>query len=119
MKAIRIFPYIVLSVAVLTAAGCHRKGLPEGVMDQPTMVSFLERAYLLEGFYAIETGFMYDSLHAEMVASYDSLLTEYGITREDFERSVRYYCEHPHEYDLIHKQVIAHLDSAIAVGQKR
>ena len=92
---------------------CRHHGVPAGVMDAPTMTAFLKDAYLLEGFYAVETDFRYDSLHAEMQASFDSLLDSYNLSREDFERSIDYYTRHPHDYLLIHQQVVAELDSLV------
>ena len=113
MKTVRIVSFSILLAAVALLGACRHKGVPAGVMDASTMTAFLKEAYLIEGFYAIETEFRYDSLHAEMVASYDSLLKDFGLTREDFERSVDYYSRHPHDYALIHKQVIAELDSTL------
>ena len=114
MKKTCIFSFSAFFAVAVLLGSCNRNGVPEGVMDASTMTAFLQEAYLIEGFYSIETEFRYDSLHAEMVASYDSLLCRYGLSREDFERSVDYYSRHPHEYALIHKQVIAALDSTLA-----
>ena len=98
----------------LASVGCSQKRVPSDVMDEPTMAAFLKEAYLLEGFYAIETGFQYDTLHPQMVASYDSLLTSFGITRDDFERSVGWYIRHPELYERIHDSVLARLDRDLA-----
>lgn len=114
MKIIRILSLSALLALSALPVACRNKGVPPGVMDARTMTEFLKEAYMLEGFYAIETEFRYDSLHAEMVASYDSLLARYGLTRGDFELSIDYYSRHPREYDLIHRKVVASLDSAIA-----
>ena len=114
MKTTRILSIFVFLAIATLLGGCRHNGVPAGVMDAPTMKAFLKEAYLLEGFYAIETEFRYDSLHAEMIASYDSLLDRHGLTREDFERSVDYWSRHPHDYLLIHQEVVAELDSAIA-----
>ena len=104
----------VLLLAVGVSAGCSRTAVPADVMHEEAMVDFLEQAYLLEGFYAIETGFQYDSLHPEMLASYDSLLASSGITRDDFERSVEWYGKHPDIYERVHDSVLARIDAAIA-----
>ena len=109
--------YITLSVALLLGAvlaGCsHEATPPADVMSETTMVGFLEQAYLLEGFYAIETGFHYDTLYPQMLASYDSLLAHYGITRDDFERSVNWYSRHPDIYERVHDSVLARIDAAM------
>lgn len=103
---------MLLLLAAAVCASCHGDRRPANVMDEATMVQFLQDAYLLEGFYAIETGFQYNSMHNEMVASFDSLLASYHLTREDFERSVDYYVRHPRDYERIHQQVVDALDSA-------
>ena len=65
---------------------------------------------MIEGFYAVETGFHYDTLQPEMVGSYDSLLARYGLGRVDFERSVDWYVAHPKVYKRVHDTVVARLD---------
>lgn len=106
----RLLFVLLLSVSALAACKDH---VPADVMDEPTMTAFLKEAYLLEGFYAIETSFRYETMTPEIVASYDSLLAKYGITREDFERSVEYYMHHTDKYVDIHNAVIAQLDEEI------
>ena len=109
--------YLTLSAVLLLclgSAGCSQEQVPNDVMDEPTMADFLGEAYLLEGFYAVETGFQYDTLHPEMAASYDTLFASFGITREDFERSVEWYSRHPLLYERVHDTVLARLDSAIS-----
>lgn len=94
--------------------GCGKIIVPSDVMNEKTMVSFLKDAYTLEGFYAIETSFHYDSLYPQMRASYDSLLASYDISREDFERSIDWYSHHPEVFEKVHQSVIAEIDTAIA-----
>lgn len=112
--------YFTLSAALLLCIGmmgCSRNTVPADVMSETAMVDFLEQAYLLEGFYAVETGFHYDTLHPQMLASYDSLLASYGITRDDFERSVSWYGHHPDIYARVHDSVLARIESAITEAQ--
>ena len=52
----------------------------------------------------------YDTLYPEMLASYDSLLASYSLTREDFERSIDWYTRHPQIYQRIHDTVLARFD---------
>ena len=119
MKSSRIFSFSVLLVLSTLFVACRHDEIPADVMDAPTMTAFLKEAYLLEGFYAIETEFRYDSLNAEMIASYDSLLDRYGLTREDFERSIDYYTRHPRAYQVIHERVVAGLDSLLNTEGER
>ena len=109
--------YLTFSAVLLlclTSVGCSQERVPSGVMDEPTMAAFLKEAYLLEGFYAVETGFQYDTLHPEIVASYDTLLASFGITRADFEHSVEWYIRHPELYERVHDSVLARLDRDLA-----
>lgn len=110
MKYLR---YITLSALLLS--GCLLSGcddsIPEGVMGEAELTHFLKEAYILEGFYAVETEFRYDSLTPQMASSYDSLLSEYHQTREDFERTISWYAHHPERYERVHQQVIEQLDA--------
>ncbi len=114
MNTIRYATLSTLLMLCVVVAGCsHEVKPPADVMPEAQMVDFLEQAYLLEGFYAIETGYQYDTLHPEMLASYDSLLASYAITRDDFERSVRWYGNHPDIYTRVYDSVLARIDTAL------
>ena len=114
MNTIRHITFSAFLLLCIGVAGCsHEAKPPADVMQEEAMVDFLEQAYFLEGFYAIETGFQYDSLHPEMLASYDSLLASSGITRDDFERSVAWYGTHPDIYVRVHDSVLARIDAAL------
>ena len=114
MNTIRYATLSVLLMLCIVVAGCsHEAKPPADVMSEPQMVDFLEQAYLLEGYYAIETGYQYDTLHPEMLASYDSLLASYAITRDDFERSVNWYGNHPEIYVRVYDSVLARIDAAL------
>lgn len=111
------FRYIALSIACAFCAiftGCKEDPIPADVMDEAEMISFLKDAYILEGFYAVETHFQYDTLQADILQSYDSLLTLHKITRDDFERSIKWYTEHTERYERVHKEVVAQLDAELA-----
>lgn len=115
----RFVQYITLSMllalCVAPFAGCHNDRIPSDVMDEAEMVAFFKDAYTLEGFYAIETGFRYDTLYPEMKASYDSLFARHGVTAEDFERSVGWYIRHGDRYERVHKEVVAYFDSVVTL----
>lgn len=80
-------------------------------MDHGQMVTFLSEAYMLEGFYAVETQYRYDSLLPEVVAAYDDILARQGLSRRKVEKSLKYYSSHPDEYQIIHDSVLAIMDS--------
>lgn len=114
MNQLRYTLLAALFIVAALASGCHGDKRPSDVMDEETMAQFLQEAYLLEGFYGIETSFQYDTLYPEILASYDSLLSGYGLTREDFERNIDWYTRHPHIYQRIHDTVLARFDRQLA-----
>ncbi|MCR4659452.1 MAG: DUF4296 domain-containing protein [Bacteroidales bacterium] len=107
----KTFIKTVFMAAALALASCGGDKIPPDVMDEKAMADFLNEAYLIESFYAIESGFNYSNLSGEIAAAYDSLLDAHGITRADFERSIDYYSRHADRYERIHRKVVAHLDS--------
>lgn len=90
--------------------GCGGDRIPEDVMDEEQMTSFLEEAYMLEGFYAVESNFQYDTMQPEMIASYDSLLSSFDLTREEFEKSLTWYCHHSDHNRRVHQEVLRRLE---------
>lgn len=93
---------------------CNRNKVPNDVIQPEKMENFLYEAYLLEGFYAIESGFHYELMAPQIIGSYDSLLYKYEMTREDFEHSMDFYTHHPRIYEKIHQNVIARFDEELA-----
>ncbi|MBR1798661.1 MAG: DUF4296 domain-containing protein [Bacteroidales bacterium] len=106
----RIFTLALLCACCISVA-CHRNRLPDGILDHHDMVNFLTQAYQLEGFYAVETNFTFDSINDEIISAYDRLLESQHLSREEVERSLFYYSEHPDKYFEIHKEVVRILDS--------
>ena len=114
MKRLRYTALTLVMVVVAMFSSCKDDKVPPDVLGEDRMAKFLKEAYLLEGFYAVETEFQYDTLHPEMIASYDSLLREQGLTREDFERSVEWHTHHPEVYQRVHDTVVAWFDRDLA-----
>ena len=108
LSAMKKIVLLLLPLLLLTA--CRNEKRPADVMSHEQMVAFLTDAYLLEGFYAIETQYRYDALTPEVLHSYDSILDVHGLTREDVERSLDYYTDHLDDYQIIHEQVVASLE---------
>lgn len=78
------------------------------------MVAFLSEAYLLEGFYAVESQYRYDAMMPEVLRAYDDILDKHHLTREQVEHSFAYYAEHPDLYEPIQDSVLARIESVIA-----
>ena len=101
-------------MAVALLVSCHHDERPADVLDAPQMVDFLSDAYLLEGFYAIETQYRYDAMSAEVLRAYDDILDKHHVTREQVEHSFAYYAEHPDLYAPIQDSVLARIEQVTA-----
>ena len=97
---------------------CRHDSLPEGVLDAATMTDFLTDAYLVEGAYAVETRYRYDSLPDHVLRDYDSLLAVYGVTREQVERSFDYYLQHMETYQTIQDSIVARFEARQAESNR-
>lgn len=104
-KTLFYLPLILLFVA------CRHESLPTNVLPQERMVDFLTEAYLLEGYYAIESQYRYDIVSSEVLQRYDSILDAQGLTREEVERSINYYLQHVDAYQAIHDSVLVRLEA--------
>lgn len=102
---------MAVSATLLLTVACRHDVRPADVMDHDAMVGFLTDAYVVEGFYAIETQFRYDEPSPESVHLYDSILTLHGVTREEVERSLDYYSTHLEEYRVINEDVKVRLEA--------
>lgn len=105
MKKSLLFP-----VAVLLLASCLHDRRPADVLDAPEMVAFLADAYLLEGFYAVETQYRYDAMSPDVLRAYDDILAKHHVSREQIEHCFDYYSHHPDLYVPIQDSVLAILD---------
>ena len=107
----QILHCLAVSLILLSSiTACRHDERPADVMTHEQMVAFLTDAYLLEGFYAIETQYRYDALTPEVLHSYDSILQVHALTRDAVERSLDYYTRHLDEYQTIHEEVVARLE---------
>jgi len=101
---------------LLVVVACRHDGIPADVIDRETMVGFLADAYVVEGYYAMETQYRYDTVSANASRAYDSILDLHGLTREQVERSLDYYTAHLDAYKDIHDSVIVRLEGKQTVS---
>ena len=106
--------FVFLLAVVALLASCRGGERPADVLGAPQMVDFLSDAYLLEGFYAVETQYRYDALPAEVLRAYDDILAKHHLTREQVEHSFAYYSEHPELYAPIQDSVLARIENVIS-----
>ena len=100
----------VLLMACCMVSCYHKDSLPEGVIDDSTMVEILTQAYMIEGFYAIESGFRYANMSKETDQSYQKLLDSFHVSRADFDSSICYYSRHKELDESIHQRVLENLE---------
>ena len=110
----KALPLILVFLFVLSA--CGRNKQPEGILGRERMTVFLKEAYKLEAYYALESQYNYDSVSPEMFSSYDRILANCGVTKEQVEASFDYYSQHPEQFEAIQRDVLASLDSLLANG---
>ena len=104
----------ILVAALLLVAACRSEQRPPDVLAPQAMAAMLADAYMLEGFYAVETGYRYDSMLPEVLAAYDDILARHHTTREAVELSLEYYSTHPDQYKPVQDSVLALLDRSAA-----
>lgn len=110
--------YAVALVAVACLTSCKSEPVPEPpVMDEATFVDYLADAYLLEGYYSLQTHYRFDSLQPQMIASYDTLMARYGITRDVFDTTIRWYTHHPDIFMRVQDSVMARLTPSPESGE--
>lgn len=105
----RILSSVLIGSMLLVS--CRQETVPDGIMDHDAMVGFLTEAYMLEGFYAVESGFRYGNMSDEAQQSYEALLDSFHVTKAQFDSSIAYYTRHELEYEEIHEQVMNRLES--------
>ncbi len=101
---------LILCCTGLLLPACNKNRVPSDVIQPDVMVEFLAEAYLIEGFYAIESNYQYQEVSPQIQASYDSLLARYRVSADDFSRSIDYYTQHPELFDTIHARAIRQLE---------
>lgn len=100
---------IATIVMISVMGGCKHKSTESAPIDEPTMINLLHDAYLIEGYYTVETGYRFDTLHAQMAASYDSLFAQYNISKSDFDTCIAWYVRHYEAYQRVVDSVSARL----------
>lgn len=105
MKRNHLIRIFLLSLLILTSIACSRKTIPDGIIDEKTMVSILTEAHLSESYYNIESNFHLKEIRPMMQATYDSIFMKHGVTRDDFDRSLDYYTRNEAQLEAIYLQV--------------
>ena len=102
-----------LCLFLIGATACRHEQRPDDVLDADAMIDFFTELYVVEGCYAVESQYRFDSPSPEILAACDSIMKKKHLTRERVEKSLDYYALHPEEYESIQKEVAARIDRLI------
>jgi hypothetical protein len=98
--------YILLITLLVFSFACERK--PEGVIDKKQLVPIMVDLHKVHSIVRSQT-FTKIFYTTDSVKIYEPVFEKYGVTREQFEKSIQYYSAFPSEFDLIYEEVIAEL----------
>ena len=105
---------LFLCLLLLGATACTRNQRPDEVLDADAMVDVLTDLYLIEGYYAVESQYRFDSDTPEVIDACDAVLEKHHLTHERMDISFDYYSKHPDEYQTIQEQVAARIEEITA-----
>ncbi len=108
----------LLFLLLLGASACHRNLRPDDVIDPETLVNVQTDLYLIEGYYAIQSQYSFDSVPPEVAGAIDAVFKEHHVSREQMEKSFDYYSQHPDEYKTIQQEITERIEKIIASGEE-
>lgn len=101
---------LVILFILLISTGCwnKEKKAPEGILSKEQMIPVLVDIQLAEAALVIKN-FHGDSAKQYAADYYNFIYIRHQVTKEEFEKSLNYYIEHPKQLDQIYSEVIAEL----------
>ena len=103
----KIIYFTVLLLVSLTA--CDRP--PRGVLSNKKMEEALFKVHLSEGIFDVSDSVRNPDLRKRYV---HNALKKDGISPEKFQRSVKWYSQHPKQYEEVYKRVVERLVAMLA-----
>lgn len=110
MKKMNFARILLVSSLLVMFGSCGTAPVPQGVLPEDKMVDLMTDVYLMEGYYADETMYHFDSMPIQIRESYDELFQKYGITQAEFDSNLMYYFHRPETYTSIQQQVLDRLN---------
>ncbi|MFI3297267.1 MAG: DUF4296 domain-containing protein [bacterium] len=95
----RLYKYLILSILVLFAASCSKSKL-----SRAEMVDVLYEIHFAEATVQVAAN---NSPRVEKQEYYNVIFEKYGITKDFFDKSVRWYSNNPKEYKLVYEALIS------------
>lgn len=111
MKKLQIF---ILTFFILTA--CDSNKLPEGVLDEQRMINVLADVSVIDGYMS---SVMYtDTLKIKGSTYYATVYKNHNISKEVFDKSLKYYSTQPVLLDSMYAKVTRKLEAKEKVLNK-
>lgn len=101
-------------IGILSFVSCGTKQLPDGVLDESTMVNLLCDVYVLEGYFSSQTDFKPFLMSEDVVKAYSDIMDKYQINDSVFEASFRYYMEDCARFDSVNAKVMRTLNDGLS-----
>lgn len=111
MNILKHLSLAILAAILLFSTACSEKNrIPDDIIPQKEMVDILTDMHTIDAYFMITTNYRMDTLENEMFYSYQELFKKYGISEEDFSRSMDYYSAHEKDFHEIYEKVVLNLN---------
>ena len=105
----RLTVFVLLAACFLCLTTSCKKGRPDGIMSASKLEELLYDYHL-----AIGRGDTYaDSAEIKRSEFVAEVFAKYGITQEDFDRNMEYYCRHSDKLYDIYEKLVERYDAAV------
>lgn len=102
--------FFLVGVCMLFVA-CSTNKKPEGILSEEVMESLLVDIHLVDAYVGIEyNNYSEEQISDSMSIALAKIFNKYGVTNEDFNRSIDYYTDNPEIFRSIYEKVILRLD---------
>ena len=98
---------LLFSLFLLTA--CQKNKLPEGVLDEQRMINVLADISVVDGY--MSTLMYTDTLRIEGKNYYATVYKNHNISKEVFDKSLKYYSNQPVLLDSMYSKVTRKLEA--------
>ena len=99
--------FLLLPLLILTS--CNQSKLPEGVLDEQRMINVLADLSVIDGYMS---SLMYtDTLRIEGRSYYATVYKNHNISKEVFDKSLKYYSNQPVLLDSMYSKVTRKLEA--------
>jgi len=71
---------LLMIVSATVLFSCNKNKLPEGVLDEKTMVELLTDMHTADAYFKMTTGSEYDTLIGEINYTYNQIFKQHGIS---------------------------------------